>query len=180
MKILLTILFLILVNNCYSQKFLESPSSYQSLGVFADYNFNYHNTNFNELPGVPNCCPKFSNGTGMGISVGVVYQYPFSEIFSAGLRFGYYFINGNLKSSEYEYMIIDDNLEFAKIEHLLDANLVSMGFEPFLSFKIYKELSIFAGFKAGYLIQKEYYQVERLVYPEDRGTFENEIGRAHV
>src|SRR4051794_24787393 len=41
-------------------------------GLYIDLGFNHHLADFRALPGVPNCCPQFQSGNGVGASFGLL------------------------------------------------------------------------------------------------------------
>ena len=53
-------------------------TSTERYGVFGGYSINFHTADFRALPGVPNCCPKFENGTGGGFAIGALYEFSIS------------------------------------------------------------------------------------------------------
>src|ERR1035437_470203 len=50
-------------------------TSKSTFGLFGDAAWNMHRANFQTLPDIPNCCPLFENGSGLGGSFGAFYDY---------------------------------------------------------------------------------------------------------
>jgi hypothetical protein len=143
------------------------------VGAYGSFNYNMHETDFSQLPNVPNCCPQFSSGNGSGFSVGVFYELPFLDNFSGQLRAGFSMLSGELSEIENELIIYNDQLETAEIEHLLTADFSLITFGLYGRFLVFDGLSIIGGFNAGLPIAKKYSQKESLVKPVNYGVFEN-------
>lgn len=168
-KSLILIISIIVLN---SNVFCRSDL-YSGFGLFGSYNFNQYNTWFTELPNVPNCCKYFSSGDGSGLSAGIFYEIPIFDNFSAQIRLGIYSLDGRLSEIEKETIIINDHLQTAEIEHSLDISFSTVSLGIFGRYLILDKLSILGGINLGLPIQREYYQAETLIYPEDYGTFKN-------
>jgi len=142
-------------------------------GVYGSFNINMHETDFSQLPNVPNCCPRFSSGEGNGFSAGLFYELPLSDNLSGQLRLGFCSIKGDLSEIENEYIIYNDQLETAEIEHLLTADISALTFGLYSRFLVIEGLSLLAGVNAGFPMSKKYTQSETLVKPVNYGVFEN-------
>lgn len=141
-------------------------------GLLAGMNFNRHEADIRALPGVPNCCPRFESGNGIGFSGGAFWQLSLGAPFSVWLRAGYMSLDATL--SEVEPMTLGANGQEiqGEFEHSVDAMLGTVGFEPMLDYRIVDGLSFMAGVRAGYLLRRDYAQREELITPST-GTFEN-------
>lgn len=164
--------FILLYSYCLSQDEFDVYKYNVQYGVFSDINLNSYTTDFKELPGVPNCCPQFQNGNGIGYSFGLLYRQPVYTNIDVSLRLGYFSLNGKLSANEYEYIIID-TLKIAEIEHSLTGELGLLGIEPAIYFRLYENFFIFLGTNIGILLPKKFEQKEELIEPANYGTFEN-------
>ncbi len=144
-----------------------------SFGVFGEYLFANHITDFSALPGVPNCCPKFTGGTGTGFAAGVLIQYRFHGYNNFFLRAGYQQISGDLSATEPEWVIVDDKLTPALIEHNISTEFAMPFIEPMYKYNTIIGLSFSIGISLSYLVSTSYSQNEVLIEPVEHGTFEN-------
>jgi hypothetical protein len=154
--------------------FAESQNEInEGLGAYGSFNLFMHETDFAQLPNVPNCCPRFLTGEGNGFSAGLYYEMPFTDKFSGQLRIGFTNIAGDLSEMENEYIIYNDELETAEIEHTLSADLGALTFGLYGRFLVFEGLALLGGVNAGLPMIKKYSQKETLVKPENYGVFEN-------
>jgi hypothetical protein len=124
---------------------------------------------------VPNCCRKFEYGAGFGYSFGFTYNLPVSYYFLFNFRAEFISAGGELTANEYEQIFIDGEKAWGEIEHRIDATLKLGGLGAFLAWRPDYNLSIFAGISANYLLVHKFSQIEEIIKPDDRGTFENNL-----
>jgi outer membrane protein OmpA-like peptidoglycan-associated protein len=141
-------------------------------GIVAGVNINRHDADIRALPGVPNCCPRFQTGTGIGFSGGVFYQFSIGAPFSIWLRGSYMSHDGSLSEIERETFGVNGEPVAGEIEHSVDAMLGTIGLEPMLDYRITGGLSAMLGARAGFLFRRNYEQREELLTPTT-GTFNN-------
>jgi hypothetical protein len=173
-KIILLLLLCLVYSESYSQR-LFSPSNFnKGVGVFGNFSLNNHSAGFQELPDVPNCCSQFSEASGNGLSIGGFYEQPIIEYFiSVQFRLGLYNRNARFIENEYEPLTSgSDDAEIAKIEHVIDAEISTLGTDILGKVSVWRSLSIYGGFNMSYLVIHKFKQVETLVEPS-HGTFEN-------
>ncbi|MBE0646081.1 MAG: hypothetical protein IH600_18510, partial [Bacteroidetes bacterium] len=140
-------------------------------GIFGDYSLNYHTADFRQLPGVPNCCPRFETGDGTGFALGVLYELPLQQKLALLLRLGYADYSGLLTAQEKEMLYVAPSYYEGTFEHTVDATLAAIVLEPMLAWKLVDRLSLLAGLQAGYVMTADYAQLETIVDPADRGVF---------
>ncbi len=173
--------------NLYSATAAADTAGYNSYsanryGLFLGTGFNFHSTSFSDLPGVPNCCPEFSNGSGFGLNFGLLYEYRFDQKLSFLAKAGYYNDSGLLSKIEKEVISVDFMPYNGEFEHTIDATLSSLALKPMLGYYLYdthnqnndiflSTLALFAGFRLGYLTTNNYSQKEEITNPADRGKF---------
>ena len=58
-------------------------------GLYSTFNYNFHISDFSKLPGIPNCCPKFTKGSGPGFGLGLFAEFPFYNEISFILKGGF-------------------------------------------------------------------------------------------
>ena len=151
----------------------HSNSSY---GLYGHINYNMHNADFQKLPGVPNCCPRFESGTGLGFSLGALFEYKLSTPLLLGIRAGYSSFGALLSKTEPVTIIKDMQPQAGEFEHTLDATLNDVGIEPLLGWRPIKNLILYGGLHLGYMITKQYSQVETITKPADGATFIDSLG----
>ncbi len=145
-------------------------------GLYGNLNLNQHNANFTgmQLP-FPSCCPKFEEGSGIGFSVGLLFEYPVIKNLLIAIRGGYYSIDGKLKAEESETVYdYQRNIETNGIfEHSLDSKISFIGLEPMLNYRLFDNFFIHLGATFGVLnISKTYSHIESILKPET-GAYEN-------
>lgn len=146
-------------------------STTNKYGIYANFGLNMHTADFRALPGVPNCCPKFEDGDGLGLSLGALFEMDFtSELFLAA-RLGYTDLSGELNSIEPTTIILNNVQTAGEFTHTVDANIQAVTVQLLAGYRIIPNLSFYAGFGAGNVINATYDQVEQITTPSDRGTF---------
>lgn len=187
---LLPILLVLFNISAWAQEPPDSLKMRERYGFFGHFNFNVHLANFQKLPNIPNCCKSFSSGFGTGFSAGILYEHPLGDIvknifnstdfygLSAQIRIFYDQKSALLKATEPTWVYFQplDTAVEGEFEHRLDANLVTVSVEPFLSYKIYKDLTANLGFQIGSIITKKFEQYEEITKPQNSGTFLDENG----
>lgn len=140
-------------------------------GIFGGYSMNFHSTDFYNLPGVPSCCPKFSYGQGSGFYFGGLIDYPLNYEMQISARVIFNHFSGKLKSYEETPIILDGKESVGEFEHFLEGKYSHIGIEPMFIYKPIENLYTMGGFSVGLLAKADYYQIEKITKPSDRGTF---------
>lgn len=135
------------------------------------YNYNFHSADFRALPGVPNCCPKFEDGTGGGVTVGGFGEIAIDEVFFLHLGLNYSMQNATLKKAEPIWLGLGNGEIYGEFEHTIEAKLSSIGLQPMLGINILPQFKFLVGVRAGFMIGKTYSQKEVITNPTDRGVF---------
>lgn len=172
-KLLILLYFLIFHSEIFSQFSTIYTGKIHKAGLNLSYTYNAHKVNFNQLPNVPSCCPHYESGFGNGFSAHLFYEYTFINRLSAGVKIGVESLYGKLTSNENQYIFINEKPELATIGHNLEGKILNLFIMPNLNYQIIYGMNLFCGFSIGFLISKNYYQIERLITPENYGTFEN-------
>lgn len=167
------LLFAGVVNSSAQKTGTEAPMRY---GLYGGYDVNLHSASFTALPGIPNCCPRFENGSGGGLAAGALVELPLTRRWLLDIRAGLVQQDGLLSATEQTGVILDGIPRTGSFEHRVDAQLTSVGLEPSVGLRLTNRLMLRAGFRAGILMTKTFSQVEQIVSPEGRGTFVDEDG----
>lgn len=144
-------------------------------GIEGGVSANMHVADFRALPGVPNCCPQFTTGSGTGPFVGVYAAYPIADrfLFSAGLN--YVDQSATLQNDERIAIIVNGIGQNGTDRHTVTATLRSIGLEPTVAYRLFNAVFLDAGARVGYTMTKQYSQDERIV--GGAGTFLDSLGK---
>jgi outer membrane protein OmpA-like peptidoglycan-associated protein len=145
-------------------------------GVSGGLSINIHSADFRTLPGVPNCCPRFERGSGVGPLFGLLYEFPIGSqlLFSLGANY----VDGSALLSTREPVAIATGGELGngEFEHSVDATLGSISIEPMVGVRIVPGLFARGGVRVGALLSPQYSQKEEIVAPSGVGTFLDSLG----
>lgn len=166
--VIIILCFINIQNYSYAEDTSKINPSYI---IFANYNINYHKTNFSQLPGIDNCCPQFNNGQGGGYSFGFEYEYSLPYQLSTGLGVGLYSFKGTISALETKPIRINNSKADALIEHVIEASISDIGFTPYLGYNITDKLHLSIGGHIGFLLNKTFRQYEQIKEPADQGVF---------
>ncbi len=164
-----SILIFLISTQVYSIR--NAGNAFSCIGIFGGIDYNIHNTEFQNLRGIPNCCPSFDGAGGFGGKIAIFWETPLSRNFSFRLESGADIINGKFDAEEKEIIAGDEPIT-ATIEHVLNVNILSGYFGAGVNYKPLKNLNLMALVDFSFPIIKDFSQKEALVSPE-YGTFEN-------
>lgn len=138
-------------------------------GVYLGLNLNHYVAdNMEGMPGVPNCCPGFDEGNGIGIASGMMVETPINDWFSVGGRLYMSTYNGALVEEEDE--VVDDGSGLAAngvFEHRIDADIWAVAVEPIVVFGVVDEVKLFTGVRGDVIVRKLFAQKEEILEPSD-------------
>jgi len=145
-------------------------------GVYGGISVNTHTADFRALPGVPNCCPLFESGSGIGPLFGIRYEHPLAS--SLLLSIGVDYADGSARLSTREPVAIAAGTEAASgaFEHSIDATIRTLGIEPTVGVRLFNGLLLHAGLRLGAMLGPTYSQREEIVEPVGVGTFLDSLG----
>lgn len=146
-------------------------NSVNKYGIYGDYGLNMHTADFRALPGVPNCCPKFQDGDGLGLSFGALFEMDMTSELFLSARLGYSDISGKLTRVEPTTIILNNTPVDGEFTHTVDAKIQAITTRILAGYRIIPNISFYAGFGVGNVINATYEQVETITNPSDRGTF---------
>ena len=169
--------FLFLVTSsllCFSISFAQ-PNGKQvaQFGLFINGGLNIHTANFRTLPGVPSCCPRYENGSGLGMNLGIYGDLYGGSLFSLEMRLGYSMLNATLKADEFTTVIVNNLPGIGEFEHSVKSTIGMLSFSPMGIFNISSLWRGIFGPTAGWIIANTYSEQEALIQPTKKGTFEN-------
>jgi hypothetical protein len=134
---------------------------------------NYHSVAFSVLPGVPNCCGQFDEGSGWDYAAGALIEKYITEDITISLALSFDRIGGRLAETERTWISADDQLEPAEINHTIDTYITSLSLTPAVNYNPFRDFWISGGIFAGWPAEAQFKQKETLIKPATWGTFEN-------
>jgi outer membrane protein OmpA-like peptidoglycan-associated protein len=159
---------------CFSSSFAQPEGEkVAQFGVFANGGLNMHTANFQTLPGVPSCCPRYENGSGLGIDIGIYGDLFLASLFSIEMRFGYSTLNATLKADEFTTVAVNDLAANGIFEHTVKASIGMISFSPMAVYNLSSSWRGMFGPQAGYITSNTFSEQEALIQPQNNGTFEN-------
>ena len=173
-------LFVVATNDLHSEDIVKQRVKDEKLlfyyGAYGSVNYNYHLAGFSKLGEIPNCCPKFKSGDGLGWSLGGLIDFEIAKSLFLDIRLGVSSLSALLKYSEtdaFNVLVINSQPPYnphpvtAGIEHTIDSKLFAVTLQTALTFNVVSKLDASVGFKGGYLIKQKFDQKEKLVYPDN-------------
>ncbi|MBI3259650.1 MAG: OmpA family protein [Ignavibacteriae bacterium] len=162
MRIFLPFLIFLVIYNLSSAQTDTLRTRYSLLG---GYMMNYHTADFRALPDVPNCCPKFTDGEGNGIMAGVGIGFPIGYDLLFNMRMSYLNHNAVLQREEATNIINQGVSEGGSFLHEITPRISTVGIEPSISYRLFGELFLNIGGRAGVLLSPEFDQKEQIQNP---------------
>lgn len=145
-------------------------------GVYLGGGYDVHSANFTALPGIPNCCPVFENGSGFGFQFQAVYEHPISDQFFLSSRVGYSSRSGSLVKDESTTLFVMQSPSSGIFRHELSLDYSQITLELLPQFNPFESITIQAGLSAGFLVNPIFNQQETILLPEFGSTFADSNG----
>ena len=143
------------------------PEELWRAGVYFGLSRNLHRADhINGLPGVPSCCPDYTNGSGIGYSAGVLAEIPFADPWRVGWLLSLASYDGKLQTLEYEEVNANRALVVATFEHTIESNINAIGLESYIGYEVISNLKLRLGLRGDLLFGQNFSQQERLAAPE--------------
>lgn len=177
MKLLkLVIIILALSGIVSAQELVRKSKPMFHIGAYTGLNMNLHSTDFSTLPGMPKLIPgSYESELGYGLAAGVNFDYQIDSNWWAGMRMGI----SNLGATLYKPGVIENAYVREKtgqmnnvyrnidVEQRLEVTLNSWAFEPYASYRFWKQMSGVLGLKFYDLFTARYDHSENLKGPAD-------------
>jgi len=142
-------------------------------GGYLDAELNLHSANFQTLPGVQSCCPRFETGSGFGPETGLFYDLISRSHLSLEIRLVYSNLNATLRKDEVTTVTVNDEDAPGVFEHTVRSTISMLAISPLAKYAVFNNWNIFGGLTAGYILSTSYSQQEEIIQPVNNGTFEN-------
>ncbi|HYM21420.1 MAG TPA: OmpA family protein [Candidatus Kapabacteria bacterium] len=169
--LLFIVLGFVLTQNLFAQDTLRTR-----YGGWADFALNRYSTDFRALPGIPNCCPLFTTGSGSGLGIGALYELPIADNLFVGARLGYIGMGASLSATENTTVIIgttgNPQPSQGTFTHTVDVSLGTLGLEPRIGMRFFNALTVGVGVRAALVLGATYSQKE----VTSVGTFQDSLG----
>jgi len=133
------------------------------------YNF-FNNADFKELPGIPNCCPRFDYGYDNNIGISFFYRSFLSNEFNLQFDIRYLQLSSKFESKEKETFGSKNGFVEGEFTHYLNAEMDVLSINPSIAYNNYG-FNFNFGLGLSYFLNKRYDQREQITQPFDRGTF---------
>lgn len=177
----LILLITLLISVSFANIFAKDNIDYldvkkYAIGIYGATGLNSHSVDFSKLIGTPNCCSGFESGTGIGLNIGMVFQYPITAKLELDLRASFLDLGADLISNQKIPISDIDNpnsIDFAETEHLISASIKSFGLGVGVNYYPLQYLYVHGGGYVGYLVNGNFDQEERLTQPSNRGVFKD-------
>ncbi len=156
-----------------TQSYAVSDSTNSKFGVYGGVNYNLHTADFFKLRDIPNCCPDFESGSGIGINVGILYELRLTNSLWLAARLGMTTFDGLLTKDETTTIIIESGPVDGTFEHEMEGKFMNIGLEPTLNYNLFSGFYLFGGGRLGMNMTSTYDQKETVV---GYGTFADEDG----
>lgn len=161
------------VNNLSGYVPIDKRTDY-AYGVIASSIFNIHNSSFTQLSNdYPNCCEEFKSGYGLGINLGGFYRHDINKYISFEYSLSIIYFDAHLRELENKDVELDGTVQNATIQHNLEVSMRDIMFEYNVKLNLLNNFRLAGGVFASTPILTEFIQNEKLIEPNNRGTFEN-------
>jgi hypothetical protein len=143
---------------------------FQNYGIFSNFNRLNNIADFSKLPGIPNCCPQFKNGTGSGINFGGIFEYFFSDN-GFQVKAGFSVTNGNFTSREPVIISVNYKPTEAEFIHNIDYNLKYINIDFAYKHIFFNRLDVSIGLNSNFFVSSHFEQYEKISSTAGKVTF---------
>ncbi|TAL70001.1 MAG: hypothetical protein EPN82_05135 [Bacteroidetes bacterium] len=147
--------------------------SKSEIGLSFNYGIANHIANFQKYPDVPSCCPNYTGGSGSSLSIGPIFKFDIDNNIEADIKLNYNRISGFMKESQSINLIIDGKSQEGLFDYNFNSILNLITLEPSAGYRFSNNFRTYAGLNLGYLFTGNFDNYEKLIKPENRGTFDN-------
>lgn len=149
------------------------------IGGFVNWGLLDYTANLRALPGVPSCCPQYTDGGGNTLGFGASWQLPLFSQFAWEGRLSFVNYNGTLEAEEYELVTAGRDTTTATFGHSIQVKQPGLGFDGLFSFAPVLGLRLIGGVRGEWMMGGTFHQEEVILSP-DNIRFENEQRRRLV
>lgn len=146
---------------------------YGVFGLFSKYTYT---ADFQSLPGVPSCCPRFQTGEGNGVAFGGTFELPYDESIGFSAAVGFSPVKGTLTRDENTTVIIDGGARLGIFRHSITISSTIISLQPAVQLSPFDNFWLRGGLSVGLALNTTYSQEERIIQPSSTGTFADSAG----
>lgn len=140
---------------------------------------------FQKIPGYPNCCSNFEKGDGNGVNFGLFYNFnSISQINQEQTNFLNYNLGLVYNQSDYHLekndeiqISVNNKASTGVLTHNIDMDFVSLGIAGNIEYFPIKYVKLAFGFSlSSPIISKKFSQIEYISNPKEDGVFIDSLG----
>lgn len=132
-----------------------------------------YNADMRSLPGIPSCCPGWTDGSGTFYTVGGAFELPLGTDIYFSTRLLFAGFSGTLEVLEEQLVTRDYDTVTATLRHTLELSQPAILFEELIGWRPFDRFRLLAGVRADFMIGGSFHQWEEIAAPEDI-RFEND------
>ncbi|MCX6154559.1 MAG: hypothetical protein NT007_10400 [Candidatus Kapabacteria bacterium] len=170
-KLYLNILIVILTNSALTALDLTQLKNQYGIGTI--YSFNQLTTNINSLSASQSCCAGYNNGNGSGFQLYLSYMNPLKYDLFYSLKASVNQFSSTVQANEIKNINYNNSSITALVLHQADIKFLETSFIANFGINFIYDLNFSFGGCISYPFMYNYSQVEKLIQPENYGTFEN-------
>ncbi len=150
------------------------PCQQTTFGVAGGLQNTMHAADFSQLGNYASCCPKFSDGTGIGYWFSGGVEFPVFDVMRIVPRFNIAVHNGTLRYDE--WTVVADlrtppSVRDALFRHELNTSVSTVGLEVVGAVQLLPSFDVVAGIRTAWIWTSQFHQTEHLVHPADYGSY---------
>lgn len=124
-----------------------------------------HDANFSSLPGIPSCCPGYTDGNGFGFALGGAYELPLGEKLVGIGRLLFAGYGGTLEVEEIAFVSAERDTAEATILHTIEESRTALALETMIGYTLVDRLTLVGGLRTDLFLSGSATQEERIVEP---------------
>lgn len=151
--------------------FYQNIFCQSALEVFGGKSFLMHNSDFQRVNNLPNCCFLFKSGSGEGenLGMGVNLKYSSNDIIKIVISLN----NSRLtfKESQKDYFNLNGNVIQGSYSHHVEFNYSSFALGVYYGYELNKQLTVLLGMNLGMTNNVKLKQYEKIEEPNNQAVF---------
>ncbi len=153
------------------QALAQVPQRPVDIGVHADWQDNIHSASFSALPGIPSCCPRYTDGQGTGFELGALIRVPLRGSWSLQGSLNLSNLSALLSTRESVLIEQGSGVGTGVFEYQVQSTLRSLNATLSADYHPLDALHLCAGMACDLLVSTRFQQQEVIVEPNGGATF---------